>query len=230
MRRAATGDRYRWSSIDRVRGRAGAARPGAHRGLRGLERRRRGGDGRGRAPRGGLGRRAVAALDPEDYYDFQVNRPRSCADDGGSAGSPGRPPGSSSRPHRARTATSSSCRASSRRCAGGRSPSSCSSVVAAARRQDRRHPRRAPRRRPAHPPDAGHRPRPTTTDARHRLDLEPSRYEGPTGIVGVLTGRARPGRAPVGLVLGRGAALRRAAAVARRPRWRCCAASRTCST
>ena len=79
------------------------------------------------------------------------------------------------------------------------------------------------------------RPVPVTSTASddgllERLGLEPSRYEGPTGIVGVLQDAARPGRAAGAVAVGRGAALRRPAAVARRPRSRCCAGSRTCST
>ena len=67
----------------------------------------------------------IAALDPEDYYDFQVNRPRGrvrrrpppdqLADDADPAGDV----------RRRSTATSSWCRASSRPRAGGPSPSSC---------------------------------------------------------------------------------------------------------
>ena len=36
--------------------------------------------------------RTVAAIDPEDFYDFQVNRPLVGTDETGCAGSPGRPP------------------------------------------------------------------------------------------------------------------------------------------
>ena len=56
----------------------------------------------------------------------------------------------------------------------------------------------------AHPTDAGHRHRPTTRDSSP-LDLEASRYEGPTGIVGVLHACVRA-RLPA-LAVGRRAAL-----------------------
>ena len=63
--------------------------------------------------------------------------------------------------------------------------------------------------------DVAHtRPIPVTAtsdsdDVLHRYDLEPSKYEGPTGIVGVLADAATQARPAVHLVLGRGAALRR---------------------
>ena len=67
---------------------------------------------------------AVAALDPEDYYDFQVNRPRVVLDDGRR-----RIHWRTTRilvAHQRRrwSATSCSSRASSRRSAGVPSPSS----------------------------------------------------------------------------------------------------------
>ena len=55
---------HRWRLLARVRGRADAARPGAHRRVRGVERRRRGRLGGGRAPRGGLGRRGHRGARP----------------------------------------------------------------------------------------------------------------------------------------------------------------------
>ena len=57
---------------------------------------------------------------------------------------------------------------------------------------DRRHTRRAARRRAPHAPGAGHRHGHRSRDDRHGSSSVPSRYEGPTGIVGVLTTRAAP--------------------------------------
>ena len=68
---------------------------------------------------------AVAALDPEDYYDFQVNRPRVVARRAVAARIIWRTTRILvARRAGPRTATSSSSRASSRRSAGGRSRSS----------------------------------------------------------------------------------------------------------
>ena len=58
-----------------------------------------------------------------------------------------------------------------------------------------------------------------------RLGMERSRYEGPTGIVGVLHDSARRVGLRVGVDLGAGAALRRDRARTRRPRARCCCGS-----
>ena len=55
-----------------------------------------------------------------------------------------------------------------------------------ARRRAGRDPRRAARRLAAHPAGAGHRDVVRRGADRGRCSLEPSRYEGPTGIVGVL--------------------------------------------
>ena len=58
----------------------------------------------------------------------------------------------------------------------------------------------------------------SATDPRvlEELGLQPSRYEGPTGVVGVLHDACREAGHPVGLALGGRAALRLADAVAAR--------------
>ena len=63
---------------------------------------------------------------------------------------------------------------------------------------------RTPGRSPSRAP-------PRTRASCARLHLEPSRYEGPTGIVGVVQDACTPRRHPRAVHLGSGAALRRAA-------------------
>ena len=71
-------------------------------------------------------------------------------------------------------------------------------------------------------------PIPVSDDHRRRRAGRPARrwsrrtYEGPTGIVGVLQDACAEAGLPAVSLLGGGAALRRAAALAPRPRWRCC--------
>ena len=67
---------------------------------------------------------AIAALDPEEYYDFQVNRPARRPRRRPAPDPLAHHPRSSSRRATRWSATSSSSRASSRRSAGGPSPSS----------------------------------------------------------------------------------------------------------
>ena len=66
----------------------------------------------------------LAALDPEDYYDFQVNRPTVSLVGGVSRGSSGRRRASRWPGRRAASATSSWSAASSRTCAGAGSATS----------------------------------------------------------------------------------------------------------
>ena len=123
-------------------------------------------------------------LDPEDYYDFQVNRPTVSLVDGVSRRVSWPTTRLSLPPPVADVATSSGCAASSRTCAGGRfavrsSTSPSVSDVEWSSTSVRCCP--TPRTR---------RPIPVTGTAvdgetARRLGLEQSRYEGPTGIVGV---------------------------------------------
>ena len=212
-------------------GRTRAGGPGADRRLRGLERRRRRRDRGGRAPRGGLGRRSRwRELDPEDYYDFQVNRPHVALDDDGT-----------------RRITWPTTRVSVRRgcpacerdvvlVRGDRAEHALAGVLRRAarrrrraRRRDGRHARRAAGGHPAHPAGAG-----------HRHGLRP-------GAGAVAATWSRPGTRgrPASSACSRTPAARSASRRcrsgprcrttsrsrrARRPPWRCCAASRTCST
>ena len=72
-------------------------------------------------------------------------------------------------------------------------------------------------------------PRPTLSSGR-ALGLEQSRYEGPTGIVGVLQDACAQRGLPDGVLLGRRAALRRAAPLPQGHAGAARTASRTCST
>ena len=157
--------------------------------------------------------RVVAAIDPEDFYDFQVNRP--------SVGSERRrhapdhlavDPAVGLLAARRRCATSSCCAASSRTCAGGSSAPSCwprprSSAPSSWSRSGALL-ADTPHTRPV--PVSGTATEPEIAD---RLKLEQSNYEGPTGIVGVFQDACDPGRHAGRLVLGGRPALRRAAAV-----------------
>ena len=104
--------------------------------------------------------RAVAAIDPEDFYDFQVNRPTVVAGRRRSAAdhlahhriSVARRP--DARPRRR-----PACAASSRTCAGAGSAPSCSAAADELGVPDRRHARRAAGRHAAHPADPGLRHR-----------------------------------------------------------------------
>ena len=77
-----------------------------------------------------------------------------------------------------------------------------------ARRRARRHARRAARRRAAHAALPGHGQRERSEQLVERLGLSASRYEGPTGIVGVLHDACRQAGISVGEPLGRRPALR----------------------
>ena len=175
--------------------RAGAARPGHGRRLRGLERRRRGRERRASSTwrRSGT-REPIAALDPEDYYDFQVNRP--LVDDRRgrhAAGSAGRPPGCSvARRPGTRPRRRAACTASSRPCAGApfcaellgarRSDLGVATVVTlGALLADTPHTRPIPVTGTVRP----------TRPCRRGSSSSRRTYEGPTGIVGVLAGRLR---------------------------------------
>ncbi len=204
----------RWRLLARVRGRADAARPDAHRRVRGMERRRRGGLVRGRAPRGGLGRRG-----------HRGSRP------GGLLRLPGQPPEGDARrratadrvahhtdPRRARH------RVRLARCRPRRGHRAVDPVAGvhhraarvrrAARRLDLRDPRRAARRRPAYPPD------PRDRDLRRRGRPPPARprverLRGPDRHRRRHLGRRSPGRAAVAQLLGGRPPLRRELAVAK---------------
>ena len=208
-------------------------RPGHDRRLRGLERRRRGGHAaRSSTSRGVWDAEPVAALDPEDYYDFQVNRPHVGVGDDGQRritwpttrllAGPAPP---------VPTATSSWC--------DGIEPSHALAVLLrrAARASPRRSAsttlvtaRRAARRRAAHPARSRSPATVATTSWPQRRSASSRRATRarPASSACSATPPAQAGLPALSL-LGRGAALRRAAAVARRRRWRCCAGSRTCS-
>ena len=79
------------------------------------------------------------------------------------------------------------------------------------------------------------RPSPVTASATdpallRELDLQGSRYEGPTGVVGVLHDACRAGRDPVGVALGGGSPLRLADPVAAGREGAVRPARRRCST
>ena len=131
---------------------------------------------------------AIAALDPEEYYDFQVNRPRVVLerrpppDPLAHHPDPGGPPGSLDRDvvliqgiepsFRWRAFTIELMEFAQE--VGASTVFTLGALMA----------------------DVAHtRPIPVTAtsdddDVLHRFDLEPSRYEGPTGIVGVLADAA----------------------------------------
>ena len=150
-----------------------------------------------------------ARIDSEEFYDFQANRPcdpprrgRAARDhlaDGGDLRGAAR---------RAPRATSCSCRASSRRCAGARSAPHLVDLAEALGVQVVVTLGALLGRRPAHPPGGDDRPR-----LRSLADGAPghpaSTYEGPTGIVGVLHTRLRRGRPAVGEPVGGRTPLRR---------------------
>ena len=156
--------------------------------------------------------RAVAAIDPEDYYDFQVNRPTVGVDDEGmrritwpttrlSVCSPARRAARRhpAARHRAEHALARVLRRAARR-------------LRRARGRDGRHPRRAAGRHAAHPPGPGHRaprasPRSPTGSSSSCRATRAHRHRRRA------PGRLRAGRHPRGVVLGGGAALRGTAAV-----------------
>ena len=190
-------------------------RPGGRRRLRGLERRRRRRHRRGRAPELIWDAEPLAEIDPEDFYDFQVNRPavivRSTASPGSIDLADHADVARAAR--RAPTATSCWSTASSRTCAGGRSAPSCSAIAdelsvtpsssSGALLADTPHTRPIPVTGAAYDPELG-----------AGFGLEPTALRGPDrhrrGVPGRL--RRRPG-IPARVVLGGGAALRVAAAV-----------------
>ena len=127
----------------------------------------------------------VGAIDPEEFYDFQVNRPIVGTDDNGHRRltwpttriavalpaelRPRRHPGAR---HRAQHALAPVLRRAARR-------------VRRPRRRARRHPRRAARRHartPGRSRSAAPRPSPSWSTGSSSSSR---RYEGPTGIVGV---------------------------------------------
>ena len=171
--------------------------------------------GGGRAPRGGLGRRPFAELDPEDYYDFQVNRPMVSST---TSGQPehhlAHDPAVLGPAARCRAGRRAGPRASSRRCAGGafgdevaratpRSSASTTLVTLGALLAD------VPHTRPV--PVTGDQS--TTRGCMRRLALEPSTLRGarPASSASCRT-RLRARGHPGAVALGRGAALRGAAA------------------
>ena len=176
-------------------------------------------------------RTSSAALDPEDYYDFQVNRPLSrIGDDGVRARSPGRPRGSPwpVRPTADRDVVlvrgiepNMRWRAFSAELLAVADELGVELVVIA---------RRAARRLPAHPAGPGDRRRRRPGAGRSGSDLEPVALRGPDRHRRRAAGRVRAGRAARGVGLGRGAALRRAAALPEGDARAARAGSRTCST
>ena len=161
----------------------------------------------------------IGAIDPEDFYDFQVNRPVIEIEGGQtqrliwpttriSSPAPSQP--TNPRPPPGCPATWSWCTASSRTCAGGRSARSWSGP-GEPRRQDDHPARRAARRRAAHPPGAGFH-RLVGRQARHRDRRGPVRLQGPDRDRRRAAAHLHPGGDPDSLAVGAGAALRGAAA------------------
>ena len=190
MRRPPPDPVHRWRLLARVRGRATAARPGAHRRVRGVERRRRGRLGGRRAPRGGLGRRGHRGARPGGVLRLPGQPAQGRCATTASGASSGPPPASSSR---ATTGFGSRDVV----LVEGIEPSTrwrsftielleyaerlgvSTFVTLGALLADVPHTR----------------PIPVTAtsddeDVLHRLDLESSAYEGPTGIVGVISDAA----------------------------------------
>ena len=127
----------------------------------------------------------VAVIDPEDFYDFQMNRPSSGTDEHGHAPDHlALDPAVGRLAARVRSATSSCCAASSPTCAGASSAPSCSPrPTSSGPRWSSRWARCSPTpRTPGRSPCPARRTEPELAD---RLKLEQSTYEGPTGIVGV---------------------------------------------
>jgi proteasome assembly chaperone (PAC2) family protein len=131
---------------------------------------------------------AIAALDPEDYYDFQVNRPRVVLDDG-----------------RRRIHWRTTRILVANRAVAGRDVILVQGIEPSFRWRAftielmefaQQVGATAVYTLGALMADVAHtRPIPVTAtsdddDVLHRYDLEPSRYEGPTGIVGVLADAA----------------------------------------
>ena len=222
-------DALGWNG-DRDRGRAGAGQPGADRGVRGLERRGRGRHGRGRPPDRRLGRPGGRArVDPEDFYDYQVNRPLVGTDAAACAGSRG--------PRTADLRRPAAGRAPRRRAAAWHR---AEHAVAPVLRRAAGGAGRA-RRRAGGDPRARCWPRPRTPGRSRSAAPPPSSTSRTGSSWSSRRTRARPassgscqdacmqaGRAGR-VVLGRRPPLPAAAARARRRRWRCSARSRTCS-
>ena len=204
-------------------------RPGDDRRVRGLERRRRGGQHRAGAPRAELGRQPLASIDPEEYYDFQVTRPHVRHADGVT-----------------RQIEWQTTRLSVAALPGtdrhvvlvnGIEPnlrwrSFCGELLElrrAARSDQGHHARCAAHRHPAHPAHPGQRDllRP---HVRRRAAVEPSSYQGPTGIVGVFQNACVRGRHPGRCRSGPPCRTTSRRPGCRRPRSRCCTGSRRCST
>ena len=156
---------------------------------------------------------------PEEFYDFTSTRPEVRLDDDGLreivwpateiyAGTiPGDRAGRAAHHrHRAAAALAHLLRRAHRGRPGPRRP-------------PLPHARRAARRGAPHPahPDRRHRLR---ARGRRRAELQPSRYEGPTGIVGVLHDAWRQAGPPLGVAVGHGPGLRPGRPVARRRPWR----------
>ena len=133
----------------------GPGRLDARRRLRGLERRRRGRvDAPSRTLRDQLGLVTIIEVEPEDYFDYQFNRPRDRLrrQRRPRAHLAGRP--CSPAPRTARRA-STCCSAPSRRAAGRPSPRRSLDAISVAGIERHRLPRRDARRRSAHPPHLG---------------------------------------------------------------------------
>ena len=173
----------------------------------------------------------VGAIDPEDYYDFQVNRPDACA--------------RSTAARRHQLADRRGLAVARRRSGTGdvvlvrgiepnmrwrASATSCSACLRGARRRPRSSPSGAlladvPHTRPVEVTGICGRRR-TCGDRLAR----PSRTRARRASSACSTRPCSAAGMPVGLVLGRGAALRRAAAVPEGDAGPARAASRTCST
>ena len=131
-----------------------------------------------------------ADIDPEGFVDFQANRPHVSLDEGRREGSTGPRTPSTTLASPERSGTWCCCWGSSRACAGRRSRSSCSTSRATSRSSssitlgsllaDVPHTRAAPVTGAASDPELV-----------QSLGLQHSRYEGPTGIVGVLQDACR---------------------------------------
>ena len=141
-------------------------------------------------------RERFADIDPEGFVDFQATRPTVSLDEGLTRQIEWPETTSSTRPRsRAPTATRSSCSASSRTTAGAPSTSSSSgSHAISASSSSSRSARCSPTCRTRGPaPVTGAASDPSLVE---ELGLQPSRYEGPTGIVGVLHDACREAGIP----------------------------------
>ena len=168
-------------------------RPGSHRRVPRLERRRRGATLERPLPAKQLGARGVRRIDPEDFYDFQEVRPIVSLGEDVTAASRGR-----------NTFALPRCRAAANRRdpARRRAADPLEALLAQRARgragqrdRARRDARWAARRHAPHPARAGDAARATARSSKSSASRR-RRYEGPTGIVGVLLDACRQAELP----------------------------------